>query len=688
MAPGIEILLFRSRRFCYTELEKKKRGNTMLGCVYLILAVLLGREISRKLLSEQRIREKGVTPFWVIFAGTFGSGVLFMTWAVYIVAWLLSVYSEAGKPLFGANMVVMTAVGAFLLLRYYRRRTSLSVKEDSLRDKLPPGKEIFFFLILLGGITWIMFYVFHVSEGYLYSGYSVFSDYAPHTAMIRSFSLGNNFPTQYPHFGGEDVKYHFMFQFLTGNLEYLGLRIDLAYNIVSSLSLWCFFMMLYSLARRLFGKMSVGVMSVLFVVFRSGTAFFRFAYEHIQAGDLWKTLAENTSFIGYTTYENWGFWNFNVYLNQRHLSFGLLVTAIVLWVFMDSLEAGCAHEEKGLLWMKKRFVTSAAWRCRMPGTALLAGVLLGSCSFWNGATVIGGLLILMGFAVFSDGKLDYLILAAVTVLLSEVQSKVFVNGSIVSPSIYWGFLAEDKSVAGVAAYLFEISGIVFLGVLLLCFFLKRRERAAAVGMLFPVCFAFLFSLTPDIGVNHKYIMIAYGFLTVFWAEAVYQLWNRWRIAGKILGMVLALSLTVTGIYDFVVILKDNDSGHRLAVDLNSSVTAWLSDNLEKDDLILTPEYSLNEVTMSGVMLYLGWPYYAWSAGYDTAYRKDQAVKIYTTDNQETLRETVQKEKITYILFEDGMTFEENECREDVIADTYPLKYQSDDGRIRIYGTEE
>ena len=49
---------------------------------------------------------------------------------------------------------------------------------------------------------------------------------------------------------------------------------------------------------------------------------------------------------------------------------------------------------------------------------------------------------------------------------------------------------------------------------------------------------------------------------------------------------------------------------------------------------------------------------------------------------------MEKEKITYILFEDGMTFEENECREDVIADTYPLKYQSDDGRIRIYGTEQ
>ena len=354
----------------------------MLGCIYLILAVLLGREVSRKLLPEQRIREKGVTPFWVTFAGAFGSGVLLMTWAAYIMAWLLSVYSKAQKPLFGANLMVMAAVGIFLALLYYRRKSSLSEKWRSRKEKLPLRGEAVFFLILLGAIIWILFYVFHVSDGYLYSGYSVFSDYAPHTAMIRSFSLGNNFPTQYPHFGGEDVKYHFMFQFLTGNLEFLGMRIDVAYNIVSGLSLWCFFMMLYSLAKRFFGKMSVGVLSVFLVIFRSGTAFFRFVYEHIQAGDLWEILAQNTSFIGYTANENWGFWNFNVYLNQRHLSFGLLITAVVLWIFLDSLEAGCAHEEKGLLWLQNRFL---AWDCPAGRGAAWRLFLLerGDCDRWT-----------------------------------------------------------------------------------------------------------------------------------------------------------------------------------------------------------------------------------------------------------------------------------------------------------------
>lgn len=78
-------------------------------------------------------------------------------------------------------------------------------------------------------------------------------------------------------------------------------------------------------------------------------------WEHIQAGNLLETLTENVSFIGYTTNENWGLWNFNVYLNQRHLAFGLLMVTLALYLFMDWLETGTMHEEKGFVWMKERF---------------------------------------------------------------------------------------------------------------------------------------------------------------------------------------------------------------------------------------------------------------------------------------------------------------------------------------------
>ena len=564
-------------------------------------------------------------------------------------------------------------------------RTGLA--EKLISNKKGFKREVLLFGLLAVFITYMMFYVFYIRDGVLYSGLTVYGDYAPHTAMMRSFSMGNNFPTQYPHYGGADVKYHFMFQFLTGNLEYLGLRMDIAYNIVSSASLVGFLMLLYQLALRITGKISCGAVTIFLFFFRSGMAFFRFVWEHIQTGDLLETLSENVSFIGYTTNENWGLWNFNVYLNQRHLAFGLLLVTLALYLFMDWLEAGTAHEEKGLLWMKGRFFSKEGWKSRNPEQALLMGMFLGLCAFWNGAAVIGGLLILCGFAIFSDGKIDYAITAAVTIFFSYLQTKIFISGSAMSPQIYLGFLAEDKTVWGVVKYLFWMSGIFFLGLAVLVWFMRRRERMILLGFLFPTIFAFVLLMTPDINVNHKYIMVSYAFLAIFWAWAICSLWNR-KIYGKILAAVLAICLSATGIYDFAVIVRGNGPGRRVAVNMDSDLTKWLADNLDKDDLLLTPEYSMNEVTMSGVMLYCGWPYYAWSAGYDTNYRAAQAVTIYTTMDSEELKKVAKQERITYILFEEGSEFEQQQCVEDTIAATYEKVYETEDGRIRIYKTSE
>ena len=642
-------------------------------------------------LFPHRTAENG-NRIWVILPAAFGTGVLMLTWAVYIISWMFSVCAGAEHPLFYGNLIVMTVATLVLAVLFKKKKKIIfPVAEGMLTRKWILRKEIILFTVVAVFVTWMMFYVFHMKDGILYSGFSVFGDYAPHTAMMRSFSRGNNFPTQYPHYGGQDVKYHFMFQFLVGNLEYLGMRIDIGYNLISIFSLVGFLMILYAISYRMFRSFWAGAAAIVFFFFRSGTAFWQYLWEHFRAGDLAETLRENTSFIGYTTNENWGLWNFNVYLNQRHLAFGLLIVAAAVWIFMEWLEAGCSHSEKGIAWIGKRIFSKEAWVCRNVEAAVLLGVFLGLTAFWNGAALIGGLLILAGMAVFSDGKLDYAICAALAVFFSELQSKIFVSGSVMSPSFYWGFLAENKSLIGVIGYLAEISGFFFVGLVVTAVFLKRKERAVLFGFLLPLVFAFLVSLTPDINVNHKYVMVSYAFTAVFWGWTVRGIflagktgWKKWL--GRVVCGILCICLTLTGIYDYVIILRDNDSGHRVTVNMNSDLTDWLSENLHKDDLLLTPEYTMDEVTMAGVMLYCGWPYYAWSAGYDTYYRAEQAVTIYTTDDQNVLKETVKQEKITYILFEDGMSFESQECREDIIRETYPLVYTSEDGRIRIYET--
>ena len=655
----------------------------MLGILYMLLGSLVGREIFEGLLNIEN--RKGQNYIWLAFPGAFGIGMLFFGWAAYLVSWAASA-AGAETPLLYGNIAVMAAALVFLTVlyagRFRNRKAILSAEVQRLAENRKLfWKEAAFFLILALFLTWIMFYVFFIKDGILYSGFTVYGDYAPHTAMMRSFSLENNFPTQYPHFGGEDVKYHFMFQFLVGNLEFLGLRLDLAYNIVSVLALLGFLMLLYSIAKRVTGSGKAGALTIVFFLFRSAFTFFRYVYEHIQAGDLIRTLKENTEFIGYTANENWGLWNFNVYLNQRHLAFGLLIVSLVIWIYLDWVEAGCSHKEQGICWLR---FTWEAWKCRSVEKALAAGLLIGLTAFWNGAAVIGGLLILMGFAVFSDGKLDYLLTAAVSVMFSVLQSRLFIWGSAVETSFHWGFIVEDKSPGGIIWYLLQMSGIFFLGAVLLFFVRKKRSwRVILISCLFPMIFAFCVSLTPDVTVNHKYIMISYAFLAMFWAEAAVSLLRK-KIPAKILAVVLCISLTATGIYDMWIIFRNNGPGHRVAVNMDSSLTDWLSENLDHRDLILTPEYSISEVTMSGVMMYLGWPYYAWSAGYDTYGRAEKAREIYTSRDKEKVKDLVDQEKITYILFEEGMSFEGEQGIEDTIKEIYPRVYQSEDRRIRIY----
>ena len=658
----------------------------MTGILYLILGSLCGKELAEIFVGQKKTGKNN--RIWLVLPGAFGVGMLAFGWVTYLIAWAASA-AGADKPLIYGNLLTMAAGAVFLLgiyIQRYRKNKRIFTDKGLVEDKQLFWKELIFFSVLFVFLTWIIFYVFYIKDGILYSGFTVFGDYAPHTAMMRSFSLQNNFPTQYPHFGGQDVKYHFMFQFLVGNLEFLGLRLDIAYNAASILALLGFLMLLYSIARRVVGSGKAGVLTVLFFFFRSALTFFQFLWEHLRAGDLLQVLQENTSFIGYTTNEDWGLWNYNVYLNQRHLAFGLLIVALAVWMYLDWAEQGCRHKEKGLVWFRNRIFSKDAWKCRYVENALAAGLLIGMTSFWNGAAVIGGLLLLMGFAVCSDGKLDYLITAVTAVGFSVLQTRLFMNGSSVEAAFQWGFISEDKSAGGVLWYLIQMSGIFFTGALILFFFYKKRlQRAVLVSCLFPLVFAFCFSLTPDITVNHKYIMISYAFLAMFWAGAVCLLFRKkWQ--GRILAAVLTVCLTITGIYDFVIIVRDNGPGHRVTVNTNSSLTDWLAQNLDSRDLILTPEYSISEVTMAGVMMYLGWPYYAWSAGYDTYDRAEKAKEIYTSQEPERVKSLVRQEGITYILFEEGMTFEGETCIETTIKSVYRLVYQSEDRRIRIYET--
>lgn len=684
----------------------------MFGLIYYILCFMVGLVLVSLIIpgiysfTEKTYSGKKLnfSSAFVLVPAAMVVGTLVMGWTTYGLALL---FADTGKALTFANAIVMTIAVFFVALGLILIKKEGKISFSGLKKGFT-FKDTFVLLFLTTLTVFIMFLTFYVKDGELAVGISVFSDFAPHLGMIRSFSTGNNFPTSYSHFGGEDIKYHFMFQFLVGNLEYLGLRIDWAFNLPSIVSLVCAGMLLYTLAVKLFGKRSVGILALIFFLFRSGGAFITYISEIDGSwSDILANLRENTTYIGKTAHEDWGLWNLNVYVNQRHLAFGISILLLVINLMLEPVFEAMKRISRGVekqvekkgdtfnvrfsAFLQELVFRKEGWLVKDLRVCIFCGLLLGLGAFFNGACIIACLLVLLFLAFLTDRRLEYLIVAVIAVVLSSVQSAIFVDGSIMEFRWEPGFLAEVKTFFGTLDYLKELLGI--LPVVLVAAFLMVNSyyKWILVAFMSPIIFAATFQMTPDVAVNHKYIMIGCMMVNLFVAAFIYKLYHKRGVANRVVAIMLIILLTCTGVYDLNVLIKKNSPyyGGSMLYSLDDPVTEWIMTNTDSEDIFLTDWYSLNNVVLGGAMLYYGWPYYAWSAGYDTDFREEQVKLMYEACSSEELERLVKENDISYIIVDQAARENENYVvREDVISATYPCVYtQGEDYRkFSIYAT--
>ena len=82
-------------------------------------------------------------------------------------------------------------------------------------------------------VSWMMFASFNAKEGKLQIANPEYNDSDRNTALMQSFAVGHNFPTEYPHFSGDRIRYHFLFYFQAGFVEFLGLDPAWSLNLLS-----------------------------------------------------------------------------------------------------------------------------------------------------------------------------------------------------------------------------------------------------------------------------------------------------------------------------------------------------------------------------------------------------------------------------------------------------------------------
>ncbi|MHB1454117.1 MAG: hypothetical protein ACYCYM_09245 [Saccharofermentanales bacterium] len=480
----------------------------------------------------------------------------------------------------------------------------------------------------------LIFYSFFVKDNILHSGYTVFSDFAPHTAVISSFAYGDNFPTGYPHFAGDGIQYHFFFFYLCANLLFLGMRFDFAMNIPSILGILSFTTLLGSFGVLLTRRRPVFLLAPLMLFFRSSYAIFDYLRElSAENGatffSILKRIAGTDRFIGTTLHDDWGLWAMNVYANQRHFLWGMSIFMIVIFIVYPTIHKRTATASGS--WpdaARNYFIAPGRWKIADPGPLIPAITLTACLSYWHGSVLIALLAVLFVMAFFAYERLAYIFLAVSGVAASFVLSAFFSGGAanVVSPSFLWGFISEDKSLSGVGTYLFKVIGISLLLIVVTPFITARRDsRIFAAAAMTPIVFALTVSLTPDVTVNHKYIIIAVSLLNIFIADLYCSLWDvvkRLRkgnvvvfLSAAILALFIGFSLFSTGVVELIGYTNKNRNS--VSIDLQSPLTEWIKENTDSADVFLTAPYHMNVFFFSGRKVFYGWPYYTMTAGHDT-----------------------------------------------------------------------
>lgn len=487
------------------------------------------------------------------------------------------------------------------------------------------------FIILLGlssGII-LMFSTFSVENNKLLIATKAWSDFASHIPLIRSFSLGFNFPPQYPLFPGEPIKYHFLFYSIVGLLEKMGLRIDLALNIISTVGFTALVILIYAFAKEIFKSKMVGLISVIFFLFNSSLSFIYFFKNHPLSGQTINQIISNKDFLSFAPYGSGiisAFWNLNIYTNQRHLALSFALSL-------------------GLIYLLIKLVNGKAKLSIKVSVCL--GIILGLSFYLHIAVFLMTVIIIFSFGIFFKEirKNSFLILLP-TALIAFPQYKYLTSSAGYQMHVLIGYLASTNLTINkfIEFWVYNL-GLSFLLIPLGFIIASKFQRKILLSFLTLFLVGNLIQFSPEIAANHKFFNYFLLIGNMFSAYVLVKFWDK-RLIFKPIVIVIFLFMIWGGIIDLFPIL--NDRKIAIADYKINREAMWILENTPKESVFLNSTFLYNPASLAGRKIFLGWPYFAWSQGYDTDKRFGQMKQMLGSEDKQTACSLLKQNKIDYV----------------------------------------
>jgi hypothetical protein len=483
-----------------------------------------------------------------------------------------------------------------------------------------------FWAVLLTFSFWLMWHTFSYDSAHhtMQISGKVWSDFGNSIPLIRSFSLGQNWPPQYPLYPGEPSRYHFLFYLTVGMLEKIGFRIDIALNLLSGLGFFLLLVLIWKLSLSLFSSRRISALSVLFFLFNGSLSWLDFLKTHSPSPQIFFQLVSNSRFPSFGPWNGsliTAFWNLNIYTNQRHL--GISFAAVLLIVY--------------LLYTDNRRFTYTI------------GFLVGSLVLLNQAAFVIAMLFVGWFFLFRPRLRLPLLISGVGFLpwvyLSLLSTRI-------SPQVvpYLGFLSPQPATwLSVVRFWWFNLGLHFI-LIPLGFVLSPRKSKVII---FPLLILFilpnLFRFSPDIINNHKFFNLFLIIASMYSAYTVYWISQR-SYLGKIISVVLITFTILGGVVDIFPVI--NDVWFKVA-DLPANPDAqFFASQTQPRSVVLNSTWFYNPASLAGRYIYNGYSYFTWSYGYDQTARENSAVSIYRAVSASQACELLIRNNISYVELND------------------------------------
>jgi DNA-binding beta-propeller fold protein YncE len=579
----------------------------MLALIYFALAIFVGDFFCRRFYRFVSVAHRCAAALLV--------GLLISSWFTYLAG---LAFAWTAKPLLWANLLFFLSALALLTWPKWKHRLVKAAPDaahssETAETYVPraDGSGIADWLLIAGYValvSWMMFASFSSSDGNLRIANAQYSDFGPNTAIMQSFAVGHNFPTEYPHFSGDRIRYHFLFYFQAGNLEFLGLNPVWSLNLLSITTLVAMLIVAMTLGEVVFNSRAVGRLGSLLFFFFGSLSYVPFLHKQasVQAAikAIWHRGDYLPTIFSYRG-ELWGTWSQVTYLNQRHFAstIGILLLVLVFLViryravppkrakirpstdtitpepnavpetatklvpdditqleaFPESSKEEAASVSDSEDASHSEAATEVATEAKhetvfmpQPFRATLlgfifSGVLLGLLPMWNSAVFIAAVAVLgVLFLLFPlRGQMLALAVTAGIIALPQMLYLSTGSGRAQMPRLlHWGYTIDQPTAANVAKYLGFTFGLKWLLIALALIFATSLQRRLFLAITSLIAVAFCFQFTIEVLANQKFLHIWVILANLFVAFGLWRLWHL-SVGGTTLpGKLAALLLFV------------------------------------------------------------------------------------------------------------------------------------------------